>query len=148
VIEEIAPSFGIIFQCFDVTNEQEMLPALEKIKSTLPHFDAIYVPSGAPFTENSEIIFNFGRTKKIAMISEREDMIRDGALMGTVIRYEEGGELAAKILDMHHCYQIAMDHIPLQYSKFYCLINEEVAEALGVHPDARKINFLWVNGQK
>jgi putative ABC transport system substrate-binding protein len=144
MIEENAPSFGIAFKCFEVTNKEELLPTLVKIKSASPRFDAIYVPSGSPFTENSGVIFDFGCKEKIAMVAEKEDMIRGGALMGTVSKYEEGGKLAAQILDMHRYYRIAMGHIPIQYPEFYCVINRKVAEILGFRPDPKKVNFQWV----
>jgi putative ABC transport system substrate-binding protein len=143
MIEEVAPSFGINFECFDVTSGKEFLPALAKIKSAPIPFDAIYVPSGSPFTENSETIFKFGYEEKIAMIGEKEDMIRNGALMGTVAPYEQTGKLAAKIVDIHRRYRIAVAHIPIQYPEFYCIINQKVAEILGIHPDPKKINFHW-----
>jgi putative ABC transport system substrate-binding protein len=143
MIEENAPSFGIAFKCFEVIDKEQLLPTLIKIKSTLPCFDAVYVTSGSPFTENSEVIFDFGCTEKIAMIGEKEDMIRDGALMGTVSKYEEGGKLAAKIVDMNWYYRIAMGHIPMQYPEFYCVINRKVAEILGFRPDPKKIDFQW-----
>jgi ABC-type uncharacterized transport system substrate-binding protein len=148
MIEEIAPSFGIAFERFDVTNGKEILSILTEIKSAPIPFDAIYVPSGSPFTENSKTIFNFGYEEKIAIVGEKEDMIRDGALMGTVAKYEEGGKLAAKILDIHCRYRIAMAHIPIQYPKFYCTINRKIAKALGIHPDSQKINFQWFIAQE
>ncbi|MDR0740165.1 MAG: hypothetical protein LBF34_00445, partial [Puniceicoccales bacterium] len=143
MIKEIAPSFGITFECFDVTNEGEILPTLMKIKSAPIPFDAIYVLSGSPFTENSETIFKFGCEEKIAMVGEKEGMIRNGALMGTVVPYEQAGKLAAKIVDIHRRYRIAMAHIPIQYPEFYCIINRKVAEIFGLHPDPKKINFQW-----
>ncbi|MDR1906793.1 MAG: hypothetical protein LBQ03_01055 [Puniceicoccales bacterium] len=148
MIEEIAPSFGITFKRFDITKAEEILPILTKIQSAPIPFDGIYVPSGSPFTENSEIIFNFGRTEKIAMVGEKEDMIRDGALMGTVAKYWEGGQLVAKILDMHRRYRISMAHIPIQYPEFYCIINRKIAEELGVHLDPEKINFKWFTARE
>jgi putative ABC transport system substrate-binding protein len=148
MIEEIAPAFGIAFERFDVTSEEEILPILTKIKSDPIPFDATYVPSGSPFTENSKIIFNFGYEEKMTIVGEKEEMIRDGAFMGTVAKYAEGGKLSAKILDMHCRYQIAMAHIPIQYPEFYCIINQKIAEALGIHPDPKKINFQWFISQK
>jgi ABC-type uncharacterized transport system substrate-binding protein len=143
MIEENAPSFGITFERFEVTDEKEILPTLTKIKSASTPFDAIYVPSGSPFTENSGTIFDFGCAEKIAMVGEKEDMIRSGALMGTVAKYKEGGRLAAQIVNMHRRYRIAMAHIPVQYPRSYCIINRKVAEALGFHLDPKNIDFQW-----
>ncbi|MDR0417995.1 MAG: hypothetical protein LBH08_00980 [Puniceicoccales bacterium] len=145
MIKDVTPSFGIIVERFDVTNEKEIFLALTKIQSASIPFDAIYIPSGSPFTENSKVISDFGCKEKIAMIGEKEGMICDGALMGTVAKYRECGQLAAEIVNIHRRYRIAMAHIPVQYPKFYCIINQEVTETLGVHPNPEKINFQWAN---
>jgi ABC-type uncharacterized transport system substrate-binding protein len=126
VIEEIAPLCGITFERFEATNKKEILSALAEITPTSTPFDAIYVPSGSPFTENSETTFGFGCTEKTAMVGENEDMIQNGAFMGTVAKYEESGKLAAQIVDIHRRYRIAMPHIPIQYPQFYCIINRKV----------------------
>jgi ABC-type uncharacterized transport system substrate-binding protein len=141
MVAKTAPLLGIAVECFDATDRKEICSALEKIKSV--HFDAIYVPFGSPFTENSEIIFDFGRMEKVAIVVEEENMVRDGALMGTVAGCEESGKLAAQILHMHSRYQIAMCHIPIQCSKFHCIVNWEVVKALGICPNLKKINGQW-----
>ncbi|MDR1366328.1 MAG: hypothetical protein LBJ13_00225 [Puniceicoccales bacterium] len=147
MIEDTTSQFGITSKHFNATNKEEIFLALAKIKSASSPFDALYVPSGSPFTENSKAIFDFGCAEKIAMICEKEDMICAGALMGTVAKCKEGGQLAAKIVDMNHRYRIAMAHIPIQYPKFYCIVNRETAEVFGVKPNPQKINFQWTNTQ-
>jgi ABC-type uncharacterized transport system substrate-binding protein len=142
ILEELAKASLITVERFEVRDEEEILKVLEKIRSK-KIFDGIYVTSASLFMENSGSIFDFGREAKIPMIAEQIDMVKKGALLGTIASYESAGKTVAKIIDMNYINGIAMSNIPVQHSDFFCIVNRRTAEILGINLNTEEIGTAF-----